>query len=44
MDARLPGPDPTLAGRCYSRDLKRGTLAAIIEQAGLTVDGFLELL
>jgi predicted RNA binding protein YcfA (HicA-like mRNA interferase family) len=28
----------------HSRDLKPGTLASIIEQAGLTVDEFLDML
>jgi predicted RNA binding protein YcfA (HicA-like mRNA interferase family) len=28
----------------HSRDLKRGTLYSIIEQSGLTVDEFMELL
>lgn len=28
----------------HSKDLKRGTLKAIIEQSGLTVEKFLELL
>jgi predicted RNA binding protein YcfA (HicA-like mRNA interferase family) len=28
----------------HNRDLKRGTLASIISQAGLTVDEFLDLL
>jgi predicted RNA binding protein YcfA (HicA-like mRNA interferase family) len=28
----------------HKRDLKRGTLASIIEQAGLTVSEFIELL
>jgi len=28
----------------HSRDLKRGTLLSIIDEAGLTVDGFIDLL
>ena len=28
----------------HSRDLKRGTLLAIIEEAGLTVEAFMDLL
>ena len=28
----------------HNRDLKRGTLLAIIDEAGLTVDGFVEFL
>jgi len=28
----------------HNKDLKPGTLASIIKQAGLTVDGFLDLL
>jgi predicted RNA binding protein YcfA (HicA-like mRNA interferase family) len=42
---KLPG-DPALRVTLpfHSKDLKRGTLLSIIEQSGLSVDGFIELL
>jgi predicted RNA binding protein YcfA (HicA-like mRNA interferase family) len=37
-------PDRRVTLPFHNKDLKRGTLMAVIDEAGLTADGFVELL